>query len=151
MLMILNFENSLDFLEWSDRFIAFIDEYATSLFDNNFEFSDKCKKDNSEFLEKWKKNNGEGNDKVLQTLSKFICVKDLDVEYLANNIPKLKEDLDKYFTNVYEFVRREFENYKHYAKTIKYSEAITEIEKEKIEKIKGYRITKYDKSVSYDE
>ena len=59
--------------------------------------------------------------------------------------------MDKYFTNVYEFVRREFENYKHYVKTVKYSEAITEIEQEKIEKIKGYRITKYDKSVSYDE
>ena len=87
---------------------------------------------------------------MLQTLSEFICIKDINVEYLAYKIPGLKEDLDKYFTDVYGFVRREFENYKHYAKTIKYSEAITEKEEEKIEYLEGYRFTKYDKSVSYD-
>ena len=51
----------LNFVEWSKRFIAFINMYAKMYFENNSEFSDKCKKDNSEFLDKWKKNNDEGN------------------------------------------------------------------------------------------
>ena len=47
-------------------------------------------------------------------------------------------------------MKREIENYKHFAKTIKYSEGIFEIEEDKIEDLKGYHIPKYDNNVSYD-
>ena len=47
-------------------------------------------------------------------------------------------------------MKREIENYKHFAKTIKYSEGILEIEEEKTEDSEKYRIPKYDNSISYD-
>ena len=95
-------------------------------------------------------NNNKEVNKVLYKLVKFIDDGDIDVENLADKIPEFKEDLNMHFTSVYEFVKREIENYKHYVKAIKYSQGITEIEEERIENLKGYRIPKYDNSISYD-
>ena len=127
------------FIECSYKFKALINVYATVLF-----------KDDSEFWDSWGKNNSKENNKVSYKLVKFVDDEDIDIKYLADKIPQLKEDLNKYFDNFYQFVRKEIENYKHYAKTIKYSEAITRIEEEKIENLKGYHIPKYDNNVSYD-
>ena len=126
------------FMECSYKFKAFMNSYAQIKF-----------KDDSDFWYKWEVNNKENNG-VLYELVKFISDEDIDVKYLADRIPQLKEDLNKYFDNVYQFVRKEIENYKHYVKAIKYSQGITEIEEEKIEYLKGYHIPKYDNNVSYD-
>ena len=126
-------------MEWSNRFITFINVYATALFEND-----------SKFLDKWEKNNNREINKVLCKLVEFIDDGDIDAENLADKIPEFKEDLKMYFTSVYEFVKREIENYKHYVKAVKYSQGITEIKEEKIEYLKGYHIPKYDNNVPYD-
>ena len=127
------------FMECSDKFITFIDEYATALF-----------KDDSEFWDKWENNNSKENNRMLYKLAKSIGDEDINVKYLAKKIPQLRNNLNKYFDNVYQFVRKEIENYKHYVKAIKYSQEVTGIEEEKIEYLKGYHIPKYDNNVSYD-
>ena len=58
--------------------------------------------------------------------------------------------MNEYFDNVYQFVKKEIENYKHYVKAIKYSQGITEIEEGKIEDLKEYHIPQYDNNVFYD-
>ena len=95
-------------------------------------------------------NNNKEVNKVLYKLAEFIGDEDIDVKYLAHKITEFKEDLNIHFTSVYEFVKREIENYKHYVKVTKYSERITEIEEEKIENLEGYHIPEYDNSTSYD-
>ena len=126
------------FVEWSNRFKAFINSFAKIKFE-----------DDSELWDKWEKNNGKENVEALYELSKIIGEEDIDVEQLVNEILKLEKDLDMHFTSVYEFVKREIENYEHYVKEIRYSERITEIE-EKIGDLEGYHIPKYGNSISYD-
>ena len=127
------------FMKCSVRFKAFINIYAETKY-----------KDDSEFWDKWEDNNSKKNNEVLYKLADFIGHEDIDAKYLAKKIPQLRDNLNEYFDNVYQFVRKEIENYKHYVKAIKHSQGITEIEEKKIKDLKGYHIPQYDNNVFYD-
>ena len=129
-----------NFVTNSSLFFTFMNGYA-----NEFSWDDSKNHD------KWMISNDYGNNDLLHKLVEYIDWGDIDFENLTWKIPELKEELDQGFSSVYEFMKREIENYKHFAKTIKYSKGILEIEEEKIEDSERYRIPKYDNSISYDE
>ena len=129
-----------NFVTYSSLFCTFINGYANTSYNYDSKTDDK-----------WEMSNEYEDNELLHKLVEFIDWGDIDVEYLVNKIPDLKQDLDHNFSCVYDFVKWEFENYKHYAKAIKYSERITDIEEQKLESLERYLIPKYDNSVSYDE